>query len=135
MHHTLGKPELVPIEAEAVVKPAGILAAAFRAAVARIERVEAEQRAVDGTSAALAAEQRLLTRHFGGRIENRLQLTTQPVGERSQLAGCYGAAFVELRGGDDEAHCAALRSKCQSCSVTSSPRRSMRTPLTRRDRP
>ena len=91
MHGPLGKPELVPVQTKAIVQSAGVLPPAYRADVSRVEWVEPQQRAVDGTSAARPAEERLFTRHVRRRIHDRRKLRAEPRCQLDEVAADNGA--------------------------------------------
>src|SRR5258706_14823561 len=136
MQDTLGQPELIPVQPESIVQTAGVLAVAYRTDVARIVGIEAQHCAVDGAPSAGPAQQRLLARHLRGRLEERTQLPVEALRQRRELSGRDASASSELRRRDEQRHeRSPLCAKCQSCSVTNSPRRSMWTPRTRRESP
>src|SRR5258708_22136242 len=119
-----------------MVQPAGVLAGAYRTDVAGIIGIEAQHCAVDGAPSAGPAQQRLLARHLRGRLQEWTQLPVEALRQRGELFGRDAGASSELRRRDEQRHeRSPVCAKCQSCSVTNSPRKSMWTPRTRRESP
>jgi hypothetical protein len=74
VHRALGEPELVPVEAEAIVLLAVPLATASRTAMPLVERMIRKQRAVTLAAAATARQQRLCRGHLVWGAHQRLEL-------------------------------------------------------------
>src|SRR5262249_13309540 len=135
------KPELVPVDPEAIVQLAAIDGPAPRTpADMRLKRLELEHPAVDRAPAAFAGEQSLLGGKGQWARDKRVQIHAKRCGERLQRS-VYGAASRPQRlVRYENTHLRATAGFCadptvHSASVTISPRRSIVTLCSRADSP
>ena len=136
MHGALGEPEVVPVQAKAIVQLAFVKLSAAWAAMLRRPGVVVEQRAVPFAATTGAREQRLPFRNSHLPVDEGLQLEAEPLRELRKGATSDGAPCEEIVTGGEKAHPPAPRgSSDQSCRVTSSPRMSRRAPRRRRVTP
>ncbi len=140
VHRTLGEPELIPGDPGAVVPRALVRRVARRTPVqAREEGIERQLRAVAHAAAAVARQERLLPRNVGGATEERLEIAAEGGGEGMQRTFRRPASPLERLGREQQRHgaSATLRdpSTCHREMDTSSPRRSIVTPASRRRTP
>ena len=136
VHHALGEPQLVPVHAKAIVCRTFRLATTLGTEVPRVEWVEGQEGAIDRAAASFPAQHCLLARHLGRRREQGFEFPSQSAGQGREISVQRGAPCREVAGRGEYRHLTSPRgARRQSCSVTSSPRRSMWTPRTRSDMP
>ena len=137
MDGAFGEPEVMPVQTKAVVLEADLFTSASRAAMSRSEWIVSEQRPVARAASPGAGQQCRFHGNVVTAVDERLQLASQSLREWRQCAPRDATPCVELGGGNEQGHRAdAMRGAIvHPCTPTSSPRRSIVTPATRRETP